>query len=32
MHLRPWDIEAEPEGTKPLTPFKTGKELLEKIN
>ena len=28
--LRPWDIEAEPEGTKPLTPFETGKELLEK--
>ncbi len=28
--LRPWDVEAEPEGTKPLTPFKTGKELLEK--
>lgn len=28
--LRPWDIEAEPEGVKPLTPFKTGEELLEK--
>ena len=28
--LRPWDMEAEPEGTKPLTPFKTGKELLDK--
>lgn len=28
--LRPWDIEAEPEGTQPLTPFKTGKELLDK--
>ena len=28
--LRPWDVEAEPEGTQPLTPFKTGKELLEK--
>ncbi len=28
--LRPWDMEAEPEGTKPLTPFETGKELLEK--
>ncbi|MEO9071081.1 MAG: M3 family oligoendopeptidase, partial [Ginsengibacter sp.] len=28
--LRPWDVEAEPEGTQPLTPFKTGKELLKK--
>ncbi|HET7117254.1 MAG TPA: M3 family oligoendopeptidase [Hanamia sp.] len=28
--LRPWDIEAEPEGTKPLMPFETGKELLDK--
>jgi oligoendopeptidase F len=28
--LRPWDIEAEPEGTKPLAPFETGKELLDK--
>ena len=28
--LRPWDIEAEPEGTKPLTPFETGEELLNK--
>lgn len=28
--LRPWDLEAEPEGTKPLAPFKTGEELLEK--
>lgn len=28
--LRPWDIEAEPAGTKPLHPFKTGDELLEK--
>ena len=28
--LRPWDIEAEPEGTKPLTPFETGDELLNK--
>ena len=28
--LRPWDIEAEPEGTKALSPFKTGKELLDK--
>ncbi|WP_235906215.1 M3 family oligoendopeptidase [Ginsengibacter hankyongi] len=28
--LRPWDTEAEPEGTKPLTPFETGSELLNK--
>jgi oligoendopeptidase F len=28
--LRPWDLDAEPEGTKPLHPFKTGKELVEK--
>src|SRR5450432_28914 len=28
--LRPWDLEAEPEGTAPLRPFKTGEELLEK--
>ena len=28
--LHPWDIEAEPEGTKPLTPFETGSELLNK--
>lgn len=28
--LRPWDTEAEPEGTKPLTPFQFGTELLEK--
>jgi oligoendopeptidase F len=28
--LRPWDTEAEPEGTHPLTPFATGKELLDK--
>ena len=28
--LRPWDTEAEPEGTKPLTPFETGTELLNK--
>ncbi|MFN8248918.1 MAG: M3 family oligoendopeptidase [Ferruginibacter sp.] len=28
--LRPWDIEAEPAGTEPLHPFKTGDELLEK--
>ncbi|MEO9144004.1 MAG: M3 family oligoendopeptidase [Ginsengibacter sp.] len=29
-NLRPWDVEAEPEGTQPLTPFNTGKELLDK--
>ena len=28
--LRPWDTEAEPENVKPLHPFNTGKELLEK--
>src|SRR5215831_17325009 len=28
--LRPWDLEAEPEGVQPLNPFKTGNELLEK--
>ncbi len=28
--LRPWDIEAEPEGITPLNPFKTSDELLEK--
>jgi len=28
--LRPWDIEAEPAGTKPLHPFETGEELLNK--
>lgn len=28
--LRPWDTEAEPEGVKPLNPFTTGNELLEK--
>lgn len=28
--LRPWDTEAEPEGIKPLTPFKTGEELVNK--
>ena len=28
--LRPWDIDAEPEGIQPLRPFKTGEELLEK--
>jgi oligoendopeptidase F len=28
--LRPWDIDAEPEGIGPLRPFKTGDELTEK--
>src|SRR5580698_2032993 len=28
--LRPWDTEAEPAGIKPLHPFKTGNELIEK--
>ncbi|MEO6187671.1 MAG: M3 family oligoendopeptidase, partial [Ginsengibacter sp.] len=28
--LRPWDVEAEPEGTKSLAPFETGNELLQK--
>jgi len=29
-NLRPWDIDAEPAGTEPLRPFKTGEELTEK--
>jgi oligoendopeptidase F len=28
--LRPWDTEAYPQGVKPLSPFKTGDELLSK--
>jgi len=28
--LRPWDTEAEPDGIKPLTPFQTGEELVNK--
>ena len=28
--LRPWDIDAEPEGVKPLHPFETGEELVNK--
>ena len=28
--LRPWDVEAEQEGVKPLSPFTTGKDLTEK--
>ena len=28
--FRPWDTEAEPEGTKPLVPFNDRKELINK--
>jgi len=28
--LRPWDLDAEPEGVKPLHPFNGGKELIQK--
>lgn len=28
--LRPWDTEAEPQGTLPLRPFSDGKDLLHK--
>lgn len=28
--LRPWDIDAEPEGVMPLTPFQNGEELTRK--
>ncbi len=28
--LRPWDVEAEPEGTAPLNPFTTSEELINK--
>ena len=28
--LRPWDIEAEPEGVKPLRPFQNAEELTDK--
>lgn len=28
--MRPWDGDAEPAGTKPLTPFEGGSELTEK--
>jgi oligoendopeptidase F len=28
--LRPWDTEAEPENVKPLHPFETGTQLLDK--
>jgi len=29
-NLRPWDTEAEPDGIRPLTPFQTGEELVDK--
>ena len=29
-HLRPWDMQVEPEGKPPLEPFSDGKDLLEK--
>lgn len=28
--LKPWDLEAEPSGVQPLTPFATAEELLDK--
>ena len=28
--LRPWDLDAEPAGTKPLRPFTNGEDLLNK--
>ncbi len=28
--LRPWDLEAEPDGIAPLHPFKNGEDLLQK--
>lgn len=28
--FRPWDVSGKPKGQKPLKPFKTGQELLEK--
>ncbi|TPE42868.1 M3 family oligoendopeptidase [Pontibacter mangrovi] len=28
--LRPWDLDVDPSGKKPLEPFKTGEELLNK--
>ncbi len=30
QNLRPWDLDAEPAGTKPLKPFTTGAELMQK--
>ncbi len=29
-NLRPWDLEAEPEGVEPLKPFTDGADLLQK--
>ncbi len=29
-NLRPWDLDAEPEGTNALRPFKTSEELIDK--
>ena len=28
--LRPWDVDAEPQGVQPLNPFKSGEELVNK--
>jgi len=28
--LRPWDLDVDPSGRKPLEPFRSGEELLEK--
>ncbi|GHA54393.1 M3 family oligoendopeptidase [Pontibacter akesuensis] len=28
--LRPWDLDVDPTGRKPLEPFQTGEELMEK--
>ena len=28
--LRPWDLDAEPEGVEPLRPFSNGEDLLQK--
>jgi oligoendopeptidase F len=28
--LRPWDVDAEPEGVQPLRPFQSGEELTQK--
>ena len=30
--LRPWDIDAEPAGVKPLQPFESGDELVPTIH
>ena len=29
-HLRPWDIDAEPEGRQPLVPYQNASELVDK--